>query len=181
VLLTKGVKNKENIIEQKPAAVRVRKWKNNEVIYEHEKIKSLERYKFKLTCNCKSFYLNTGVKRYKFKRANEIFEEYFRKKKKAYFEKKWEESPLDGDMIDSGRNIFDKLYNFNFDAFYNHTFKDLTENQQIIVSFFMLNVMEIHVAKMMKVSQPYISLELKRIAEKIRKRMSIDTVILDVE
>jgi len=140
-------------------------------IYEQEKIKSLTRDRFKFTCDLNYFYLNTGIKRYKFKRTNEIFEEYFRKQKKAYFEKKWEESPIDRDMPDIGIKTMDRLYNFNFDSFYNNIYKQLTENQQIIIAFFMLNVMEIHQAKMMKVSQPYISLEIKRIAEK-KSRLS---------
>lgn len=181
VLLTKTINTLEKEKEYQPALVKIRKWKNNEVIYEQEKIKSLIRDRFRLTCDRHYFYLNTGIKRYKFKRTNEIFEEYFRKQKKAYFEKKWEESPIDEDMPDVGIKTIDKLYSFNFDSFYNNIYKQLTENQQIIIAFFMLNIMEIHQAKMMKVSQPYISLEIKRIAEKIRKRMSIETTILDVE
>jgi len=67
----------------------------------------------------------------------------------------------------NGFELYDRI--FDFSIFYKYYFKNLTENQKKICALLLLGIRVTDIARLLETTQVYITLEIRRLAKKIRK------------
>jgi transposase-like protein len=119
--------------------------------------------------------LYVAKKKYKMNYSIDILR-YFYDREKVFFEKEYEVDYL-GDIISKDNEHNFKLKqvfkcegdSYNFEVFDKEYFSQLTKRQKQIFTLYTLDIRVTDIARMIKTSQAYISLEIKRIIKKLTK------------